>query len=244
MVAKPALDIFAIGFRIESLDPCSNVDVPFSQNVQDNKNEIESKEKCHHEVENFSELDHSGIGNILLSEIDQTHIQEELHALTSIIVDSNISSLERLAINCEAYENNLDRRDSDNGIIWSLVKSCDHQSKEKLFNAGEEPKIFCYCFVVCSDEVNGCCVGVISHPVRLDSLFPNFQGKQTKYDALKCQKECRKECTSGRKPTAECQIPNLSEDIDVNLNQREIKEDNEEVEPGKVIQFVDDPINA
>lgn len=76
MIAHSALDVFAVGFRIESVDPCTDIDISFCQYVQSNEDKIEPKEKRHHKIQNLRKLNHPSIRNILLCKINQTNIQK------------------------------------------------------------------------------------------------------------------------------------------------------------------------
>lgn len=76
MIAKSALDVFAVGFRIKSIYPCTDIDISFCQYVKCNENKIEPKEKCHHKIKNLRKLNHPSIRNILFCKINQTNIQK------------------------------------------------------------------------------------------------------------------------------------------------------------------------
>ena len=74
MISKSAIFVLAIRVGIESINPCPNIHIPFSYQIQQNKEEIEPEKECQHKIQYLCEFYHSRILNILLGEVYQTYI--------------------------------------------------------------------------------------------------------------------------------------------------------------------------
>lgn len=58
-----------------------------------------------------------------------------------------------------------------NGILRLLVVSDNNDRKEYFFGRGPEEKVLAHRFVVSSQEVEDCSVGVVLHPFGFDQLL-------------------------------------------------------------------------
>lgn len=158
-------------------------------------------------------------------------------------MDAEVSPFLGLAIDGETYEDHLYRTDAQDGTIRRGVERGHHDCQQDLLHAAPEPKVLGHCFVVGSDHVDGGRVGVVSHPLWFYSFLPRLESQQTQNHQLDGQEQGREEGPDGCEAAAECQVADLSEYVDICFNQRQVEEDDEEINPYEIVQLVHRNIN-
>jgi len=121
----------------------------------------------------------------------------------------------------------------------TVVYESDDHGQEDFFKAADEPEIFGNGLVTGPDEVYGRDEACITHPFRFNHFLSSFQEQQSEQHYFTCQEDSWEESSGCCKIGAEGQIANLSENINVDLDQGEIEENDEEVEPKYIVYFVD-----
>ena len=66
---------------------------------------------------------------------------------------TEVAALQRLAVNTHTEIGTVHAAYSDNGVEGLVVKDCDHEGEQNLFEAADEPKIFGESLVIGTDEV-------------------------------------------------------------------------------------------